>query len=150
MKVKYTQEFLRDIRKEIQGILQEDYDEIEYDKERRKLNPNWDLYQRVEDQGDLYIFTCRHEGDIIGYMTVIVHADLHDKYNTCATQDILFLSKPYRKGFIGYNLVRFAENCLKQDGLTHLTITTTSDNPVDGFMKRLGYKEVEKKFERKL
>jgi hypothetical protein len=148
--VKYQQEFLSSVKGQVASLLEEDYSEIEHDKDRRKLKPNWNLYERLEGLGLLYIFTARSEGVLVGYFTVLVHEDLHDSDNVCATQDVLFLSKPYRKGLSGLKLVRFGERCLKQDGYSHLTITTTMKNPVYSLMKRLGYTKVEEKFERKL
>jgi hypothetical protein len=60
------------------------------------------------------------------------------------------LGKSHRKGLVGAKLIRFSEKCLREDGYKYLTITTTTANPIDPLMKRLGYQKIEEKFERKL
>lgn len=137
------------VQQEITELLELDYEEIEHDKEQRKLNPHWDMYSQIESLGRLYIFTARDKGTLVGYFTVVVHEDLHDKDRLCASQDIIFLKKEYRKGYTGIKLIRFGEGCLREDGLSHLVVTTTMKNPIGPLMKRLGYTLIEEKFERK-
>jgi len=64
--------------------------------------------------------------------------------------DAIFLDKPYRKGFAGVRLIKFAEDCIKQDGHSTLLINTTELNPIDKLMDRLGYTKVVTSFEKEL
>ena len=54
------------------------------------------------------------------------------------------------KGLTGYKLFKFAERCLREDGIKVLHLTTTEANPIDAIMQKLGYNKIETKFEKVL
>ena len=147
--ITYQQEFLATIEKDIRPLLEEDYEEIEYNKSIRGLEPDWEAYGQLEYNRMLKIFSCRDSGKLVGYMTVFIGPNLHDKGNFVAAQDILFLTKEYRKGRTGLKLIKFAEDCLREDGFKSLFITTTTDEAAR-LMLGIGYELVEKKFEKEL
>lgn len=147
--ITYQQEFLATVEKDIRPLLEEDYEEIEQKKSLRKLNPDFEAYAEVEVIGGLKIFTCRDDGVLVGYMTVLLGPDLHDKGEFVAAQDVLFLTKSHRKGMTGVKLIRFAEKCLKEDGYKSLFITTTTEK-AGKLMGKLGYQKLEEKFEKEL
>lgn len=135
---------------EIAPLLQLDWDEIEHRKDVRQLDPDWDAYQTIEDSGCLRIFTARSDGVLVGYFVVLLMPSLHSKGLMQATADVIFLRKEYRKGFTGYRLFKFAEQCVKDDGAAVLHVTTTNMNLIDPLMEKLGYTAIETKFEKVL
>lgn len=147
--ITYQQEFLLTVEKDILPLLEEDYQEIEYNKNLRSLDPDWETYLTLEEHGKLKIFSCRDNGKLVGYLTVIVGVDLHDKKSKVVAQDILFLSKDYRKGRTGIKLVKFAEDCLREDGYKSFVITTTTEK-AGRLMSALGYSKTEERFEKEL
>ena len=148
--IKYQQEFVAQVEDEIEALLLEDWEEIEHNKDLNKLSPDWEMYSKLEELGILYIFTCRDGEVLVGYFVVIVSPSLHSKGNLVVSADVIFLSKPYRKGLTGYKLFVFSQDCLKADGHKTLQVTTTERNPIDKFMLRLGYSKTETKFEKVL
>jgi len=148
--LKYQQEFLDTFRKDVGDLLEKDYEEIEHNKELRSLDPDWDIYTVLEEQGSLMIFTCRDGLKLIGYFVVVTTPDLHSKGSTLAVADVIFLDKDYRSGLTGYKLFKFAEDCVRKDGLKSLHVTTTEMNPIDPLMIRLGYSKIETKYEKVL
>ena len=150
LKIKYQQEFLSQFQNDAQELLKQDWDEIAHNKDMRKLDPDWAIYEFLEKQGQLYIFTCRDGLKLVGYFLVIITPNLHSKGDTLAVTDVIYLDKKYRSGLLGYKLFLFAESCIKEDGYKVLQVTTTEMNPIDPIMLRLGYAKVETKFEKVL
>lgn len=150
MNLKYQQEFLATVKQDAEDLLQKDYEEIEHNKELNKLNPDWGIYNILEEQNSLIIFTCRDELKLVGYFVVISTPNLHSKGSILAVADVIFLDKDYRRGLAGYKLFKFAEDCVRKDGFKTLHVTTTEMNPIDPLMSRLGYSKIETKYEKVL
>jgi GNAT superfamily N-acetyltransferase len=148
--VKYQQEFLSSVRGEIEPLLNSHWEEIALNKEKIKLNPDWDAYQSFEDQGKLKIFTARDDGQLVGYFVVIVGTNIHYKDHLFASNDIIYLSPNHRKGFTGIKLIKFAEKCLKNDGVSVLTINTKVHQPFDKLMDFLKFRKIERVYSKYL
>ena len=148
--VKYQQEFLSSVRGEIEPLLNSHWEEIALNKEKIKLNPDWDAYQSLEDQGKLKIFTARDDGQLVGYFVVIVGTNIHYKDHLFASNDIIYLSPNHRKGFTGIKLIKFAEKCLKTDGISVLTINTKVHQPFDKLMDFLKFRKIERVYSKYL
>lgn len=150
MVVKYQQEFLSSVVEEIKPLLEKHWSEIAVNKDNIKLNPDWDAYYSLEAQDKLRIFTARSGEELIGYFVVVVSTGLHYKDHLFACNDVIYLSPEYRKGFTGVRLIRFAENCLKADGVSVLTINTKVHQPFDRLMDFLKFKNVERVYSKYL
>jgi GNAT superfamily N-acetyltransferase len=87
---------------------------------------------------------------LVGYFVVVVSSGLHYKDHLFAYNDIIYLSPEYRKGFTGVRLIRFAEGCLKSDGVSVLTINTKVHQPFDRLMDFLKFKNVERVYSKYL
>jgi len=148
--ITYQQEFLASVRDEVWPLLQKDWEEIEHNKEMLPLDPNWDLYELLEEQGNFYIFTARDHGQLIGYFTVIVFPSMHSQKAMLASNDVIYLDKQYRRGSVGLRMFKFAEKCLKEDGHKVLYVTVTERHPIDPLLERLGYQKIETRFEKVL
>ncbi len=142
--IKYQQEFLLTARPDAQRLLEAHWEEIALNKGKIALNPDWDAYEALEEAGKLLIFTAREDNKLIGYFVVLVGVNLHYKDHVFATNDILYLDKDYRKGRIGLKLIKFAEKCLKDDGVSVLTINTKVHKPFDTLMEYLGFNLIER------
>lgn len=143
MPITYQQEFLVTTEKDARPLLEKHWQEIAVNKEHIKLNPDWEAYADLEASGNLKIFTARDGSALVGYFVVFVRNHIHYKDHLFAHNDILFLSEPYRKGFTGIKLIKFAEECLKADGVSVLTVNTKTHKPFDGVLQRLGFNHVE-------
>jgi GNAT superfamily N-acetyltransferase len=93
--------------------------------------------------GKLRIFTARNKGTLVGYFVVIVNSNLHYKDHLFAANDIIYLHKDYRKGFTGIKLIKFAEGCLREDGVSVFAINTKVHQPFDVVLERLDFNMVE-------
>jgi GNAT superfamily N-acetyltransferase len=143
MPITYRQESLISYKDDATLLLELHWEEIALNKDAIKLNPDWDTYFELEDKGILKIFTAREEGKLVGYFVVICRHHLHYKDHLFAFNDVLYLQKEYRKGFTGAKLMKFAEKCLKEDGISVLVVNTKRHKPFDILLSWLGYKHVE-------
>ena len=148
--LKYQQEFLFGVKGEIEPLLNSHWEEIALNKEKIKLNPDWDAYESFEQQGKLKIFTARDDGQLVGYFVVIVGTNIHYKDHLFASNDIIYLSPNHRKGFTGIKLIKFAEKCLKKDGVSVLTINTKVHQPFDKLMDFLKFRKIERVYSKYL
>jgi GNAT superfamily N-acetyltransferase len=148
--LKYQQEFLNSFIPEVSELAERDWLEVQHNTTAVKLDPDWDSYKSLEKQGSLYVFTCRDDNKLVGYFTALIVPNLHSKGHFRVMNDAIFLDKPYRKGFAGVRLIKFAEDCIKQDGHSTLLINTTEINPIDKLMDRLGYTKIVTSFEKEL
>ena len=143
MSITYQQEFLDTVEKDIKPLLQDHWEEIAVNKSVIKMNPDWEAYHNLEDNGALKIFTARSDDTLIGYFVVLIRHHIHYKDHIFAANDVLFLKQEHRKGLTGPKLMKFAEKCLKEDGVSVLVINTKRHKPFDGLLEWLGYSHVE-------
>lgn len=150
MTIKYQQEFLATVKDEIVPLLNSHWEEIALNKDKIKLNPDWDAYDNLEQVDKLKIFTARDDNKLVGYFVVIVGVNIHYKDHLFASNDIIYLSPEHRKGFTGIRLIKFAEKCLKQDGISVLTINTKVHQPFDRLMDFLKFRKIERVYSKYL
>jgi len=148
--MEYRQEFLAQVKQDIQNLLIMHYDEIALDKDAIKLNPDWEAYQKAEDEGLLKGFTARQDGELVGYFVVIASRHIHYKDHIFAANDVIFIHPEHRKGFAAMRLIKFAEKCLKEDGVSILTINTKCHKPFDVLLDRMMYKHIENVYRKRL
>ena len=75
--MKYQQEFLATVEDDIRPLIQKHWEDIALNKDKIKLNPDWDAYHTLEQAGVLKIFTAREGDKLVGYFVVVVQRNLH-------------------------------------------------------------------------
>jgi len=139
MSISYQQELLHQVESDIKPLLEKHWEEIALNKDRIKLNPDWEAYDKLEREGKLSIFTARDAGTLVGYFVVISATHIHYKDHVFASNDIIYLSPEYRKGFVGIRLIKFAEKCLREDGVSVFLINMKEHRPFSKVVERLGF-----------
>jgi GNAT superfamily N-acetyltransferase len=148
--IKYQQEFLSQVQSDIEPLINLHWREIALNQDNIKLNPDWEAYANLESEGKLQIFTAR-EGDLlVGYFVVTLGYNIHYKDHLCASNDVIYMHKDYRKGFAGIRLIKFAEKVLREDGVSTLTINTKIHQPFDKVLERLKFKPIERVYSKYL
>lgn len=150
MSITYQQEVLYQVEQDIKPLIEKHWEEIALNKDNIKLNPDWEAYELLEKAGKLKIFTARNQKDLVGYFVVIVSNNIHYKDHLFATNDIIYLSPEERKGSVGIRLIKFAEKCLRQDGVSVLTMNTKIHKPFDVLMERMKFKLIERVYSKYL
>lgn len=148
--IAYQQEFLASCRAEAEPLLARHWEEIALHRDLIPLAPDWDAYAELEAAGVLRIFTARCAEALVGYFAVFVRPHLHYRHHVYAFNDVLFLAPEHRKGWTAAGLIRFAETCLREDGVTVLVVNTKRHRPFDVLLDRLGYGAAETVYQKVL
>lgn len=110
------QENISDIVNEVIPMLADHWLEAEHNRDELPLNPDWDMYAMLEDQGVYVVVTARFEGELIGYMGDIIHKHLHYSELVSST-DLVFIKPEHRKGVVFKKMVRLMEDLCKRRGV---------------------------------
>ena len=138
--ITYQQEFLSSSEgKDREKLLNAHWEEVALNKDKIKLNPDYDRYYELEELGILKIFTVRDSGSLVGYFACFVMPHLHYKDHYFATNDVIYISPEHRRGFTALKLIKFAEGCLKEDGVSVLVVNTKSHKPFHKLMEFLKF-----------
>lgn len=148
VEVKYQQEFLCHAEEEIAPLAELEWEESGHPTQ--SLAIDWDAYFNLEDSGNLKFFTARKDGVLIGYFIVIVTMPLTSKGELIGYYDAVYVHKDHRKSSVGKRLFSFVEGCMKEDGVYRVIASSSKKNPIGNFLNRLGYSEVETKYEKVL
>ena len=146
--VKYQQEFLNLVEDEVAPLAILEWDESGHPTQ--ELHINWDEYFRLEEAGHLKFFTARKDGLLIGYFVVLVVVPLTSKFDPMGVYDAVYVHKDYRKSTVGKRLFKFVETCMKEDGIYRVLASSSAKNPIGNFLTRMGYHEIETKYEKVL
>ena len=106
------------LRYEAEELLQAHYREASVDL-TVPLDPNWDLYEKLEQGGLEACVVARKDGVPIGYVVYFVMPSLHYRY-TVADNDIFYLDPAYRSGWLGARLFQIAELLLRERGVSQI------------------------------
>lgn len=82
---------------------------------RRTIAPLAGAYEHLERAGNLIAFGAYADGELVGYVTLILHAHLHYGYRI-ATHDLLFVKQGARLSSLGLGLMLSAEQEAKRQG----------------------------------
>jgi GNAT superfamily N-acetyltransferase len=135
--VVYGLERIEDVLEEIRPLLATHWEEIAHYRDL-PLDPDWDKYRATEERGALRIFTARIEGRMVGYLIYIVTPGLHYRSTLQATQDIYFVV-PEHRGGLGRRLLRFADACLKEEGVQVIYQHVKAAHNFGPMLERQGY-----------
>lgn len=139
------------ILKEIQPLLMEHYAELSVHRSQGfALAPNYAAYKALDDNGVLVVTTMRQGGELVGYVSYILSPHLHYDGVVNADIDVFFLTKPLRKGFVGYQLLRESEKYARRRGATHIVQKSKISMDVSALFVRMGYTEIERVFIKEL
>lgn len=146
--ITYAKEKIADIKSEINPLVQDNYDEVEIDTDKLKLDLNWNAYDTLENIDMLHIYTARDQKKLVGYFVLITNPSLHCAGETQACSDVIYIHPKSRKGKVGTWLIEFAEKDLKDKGISTMHITTKTHAPFDKILERGGYTFAEKVFQK--
>ena len=101
-----------------------------------------EMYEHLDANDMLRIYTIRQNGELKGYNNFAVI--LHPEYNQLSAQhDAMFVHPSARSGFNSMRFLRWCDEQLKQDGVLFVTQNVTVEKDYSAILKRLGYKPSE-------
>jgi len=146
----YKQEFLDNVKDEAEVLIRYHFDEVYPARDTYDLEMDWGTYAKLEELNLLKIFTARDGETLVGYLWVIVSPNIHSKGSYTACDDGLFVAKSHRGKSVAVKLVKFAEDCLREDGFKTFHLVGTAEKPIDSLVERMDYTKIETKFQKVL
>ncbi len=142
--MKLQEESYLEVCEDIKPLIKMHWEQIALNKDKIILNPDWDEYQRLYNSGNLKIYTARKKHELVGYFIVAVAKNIHYKDHLFANCDIIYVKPDSRAGMTGYKLITFAENELKNLGVSVLNINTKIHTPFDKLLVRMHFGLIER------
>ncbi|MDX1557110.1 MAG: GNAT family N-acetyltransferase [Xanthomonadales bacterium] len=121
------------------------WDEVRGDQEAKKLQPRRDLYEWYEERDTLLIVTARdvESGRLVGFHMTMVAGHHHHANILCGFVDAWYVVPAYRRGMVGYSLLKVAERHLRGQGVQRLYAGASMRVNVGPLFKRLGWAATE-------
>ncbi len=133
----FKSETLATSLEEAKPLLYKHWDEIAHYKDIA-LDPDYEVYQKLEKNGMLQIFTARDaEGKIEGYAVFVLMYNPHYKKSLIAKQDIIYIDKQ-RRG-IGMFFIRWCDDKLKEMGVQVVCHHVKEKHNFGPALERIGY-----------
>lgn len=114
------------------------------------INPNVDLYIKLNEAGALTTLAAYDDELVIGYANFIMSPNLHYSVTTAVTESF-FVKEDYRKTGAGMFLLKEMERLAKEKGAIAILVSAPTDSKLSFVMdKNKAYKETNKVFFRSL
>ena len=116
MALKFQCEPVLFVKPEMEPMLEDHYQELTLHKDKIKLAPDWELYDKMEKTGNFYLLTARESdsNELLGYSAWFVNPHIHYKETIVAANDVLFLRKDQRTGMTGIKLIKYSEQEMRR------------------------------------
>ena len=109
------------------------------------LNPDWKVYQQLEDVNALHIVTAREGERLIGYYVSFITTHHHYKDALVAENDLHYILPEYRKGWLGYKFLKKVIQFLKRRNVNIISHNMKVSHSYLPLTERLGFRLMEYK-----
>lgn len=120
------------------------WEEIAHNKDKIKLDPDWERYEGMAKAGVLHLTTARREGVLVGYVVYFLVYHVHYRKSLTAIADVLYLVPEERLGRTGIRLLQQSEESLKGMGVQRIIQNVKIDKDWSPILTHLGYKPFER------
>lgn len=145
--ITFQKELFTDVIDEAMPLIEKHYNEIAHFKDI-PLDPDIELYKKVEDAGVFHVFTARMDGILVGYAAYFVKPNPHYKTSVQAVQDVLYVD-PDHRGF-GKKFIDWIDLHLSSMGVQATYQHTKAAYNFGPLLERLGYVLVDHIYVRRL
>jgi hypothetical protein len=116
--------------------------EVASDKDRISLDPDWQKYCQMDGAGMLVCHTLRVGGKLYGYFFSVVVPHLHYRKSLTAIQDIYYVARECRHGWLPYRFFKWTDKELKGRGVQRRYVMRkyARDPRIGNLWLRLGYR----------
>ena len=128
----------RDIYLDSYSLLVEHREELTTNKKLMELNPDEDRYDKAEEDGVLLTLAA-YEGDrLIGYSLTFIGSHLHYANFILANNDVIFVTKEFRKTKVGLQLIKETERLSKERGAAMVFWHAKENTALAALLPRMG------------
>jgi GNAT superfamily N-acetyltransferase len=148
--MEFSEETLSQCLDEARPLLVDHWENIALNKDTIPLNPLWNIYEKLEETGNLKIITARQDEKLVGYAAYVISPSLHYSSQIIADADVFWLDPNHRKGMAGMRLFKHAEKVLKSYGVTRILNKVKIHFDVGKVFERMGYDPIERVYSKSL
>jgi hypothetical protein len=111
------------------------------------LEPNLELYNKMEELGLVRLFTARDNSALVGYGVYVMTPDLHAKSSVQASQDVLYID-PKKRGF-GLSFIKWCDEQMREMGAKIILRGVSVKCDYSRILSRIGYEQVGSTYSRR-
>ncbi len=89
-----------------------------------EFNPQFQVYELMEQAKMLHIFTAREDGALVGYVVSFITKHIHYEHVDVCMCDLIFLHPDYRKGWTASNMLQGWTEDIKLLGVNMACVPT--------------------------
>lgn len=141
--ISFQGESLQLLRPELEPLMVRHWEEVCVDREFFRLNPNWEMFERLEDLGLVIAVTARDDTKLVGYVIYLLQPMMHYAHVRLAQEDAHYLMPEYRTGWNAVRMFRFAEGELRAAGAHATVVHTKAAMDRGSLFSYLGYQRHE-------
>jgi hypothetical protein len=127
-------------------LFKDHYEELAERPDVIKFKPNFKMYFKAYNAGKIVIHTVRDDGKLVGYNVWMMIHYAHATDGLTANSDIIYLSPNYRKGFLGFNFLRWTIETIKNKNPQRIVTHTKPSLDYGPLLERLGAELYEKSY----
>ena len=140
----YTEEFA----KELLPLLRKDWQESPSYEPDLEVDPNFDIYAKLDAAGALLCLTLRDATRLVGFLVYIVSPSTHHKSVMVGRGDVMYIEPGYRGH--AKEMLWAAEQLLKAGGVRRLGWATHASSRLYKLLHATGFYDDEIVMEKKL
>lgn len=114
------------------------------------LDPDYPMYMAADAAGMFRVYTARVDDRLIGYCGFFLRNNLQSRQSLQATQDTLFLTPEFRRGYNGYRFIEWCDDQLREEGVQLVYQHVNIANDFGVILERIGYHLIDKVYGRRL
>ena len=127
------------------------WNEIRPDDEDMPLDPDYSVYEELEKNDNLVFVSVRTDGgELVGFYVTFIMAHYHHQSTLCAFADVWYLAPAYRKGAIGFKMLRMAEKECKARGVKRMLGSVMLGSGIEVILEANGWKAIEMQYSKNL
>jgi len=142
--ITYQKESFKDLAIDAQELFKAHSAESSDRTDVLPLDMNYDAYFALEALNRLETYTVRDDGMLIGYTAWIVDHPMHYKSSVTATSTLIYIKPEYRKGLLGYKLIKWSIEQIKQRKVQRILMGIKPKHDFGKILERLGATYFEK------
>ena len=123
------------------------WDEVDQRNTTMKLDPDYKIYQELENRDMLFIYTAEYKGKISFY-SFFIQPSFHVKGTKQLASDFIYVDPSHRGTGVADILLLASEDQAKKEGVRIISINLKEFDKHDSLIERLGYIHFENTYQR--
>jgi GNAT superfamily N-acetyltransferase len=124
--------------KKLKQLVWDQWEEVDHRRKTSILDVDFSKYLELDALGVHYAVLAFDCNELIGYNSMLITESPHNR-KIIATTDTIFIKKEYRKGGLGTQMIKIAEEEAKKRGASDIMVTFKNSDNHPEIVKELGF-----------